>query len=685
MRHPWRRITSMAAVLALPSLMVLTAAGSGGASAAAAGVVDRAPLRTSGAKIVDRNGAEIVLQGVNWFGFETQNHVTHGLWTRDYKEMLAQIRLLGFNTIRLPFSVQAMRSSTTSGIDFGGGRNAALNGKTPLEAMDVIIQEANTQGLFVMLDNHSLADDDFGYDLWYGNGYTEDDWVATWQMLAQRYKAQPNVIAADLKNEPHGQATWGDGAPTDWRRAATRAGNAVLGIAPNWLIVVEGVENQVPGQQLPSHWWGGNLEAVRSHPVTLNTPNRLVYSPHEYGPGVYNQPWFGDPNYQSVLYDRWAKGFQYIADQGIAPILVGEFGGRQTGPDTIEGVWQRQFMDYLGKKGFSWTYWAWNPNSGDTGGVLTTDWRTVDAPKMALLTELIGRQAIDFPGSGTAPPTTAAPPPTTTTAADDDHTADDNTAADHEPGRLVRPRQHVGRWLLRPPGGDQQLRSAGDRAELQLHPPSRQPDDLVVERHVQPQRHHGQRHPAVVGPDPGRRRPVHPDRLLRAGPGPADQRRGPRCGFPATATAADHRAANHGTPDHHSARRRRAERRLDAGFTVGHGLLRHRQGHQLLVAHPHAEVGHLQPRQPGDPHRLLERHRHPFGWPGDGRTRRLDGAPGAGAVVHRLRVLHEPAGESRQPSQRVQRAGALNPSPIAGQTWMASGSFQRETTGVSRS
>ena len=55
------------------------------------------PLKTQGAKIIDSSGNEVVLQGVNWFGFETSNHAPHGLWTRDYKEMLAQIKGQGFN------------------------------------------------------------------------------------------------------------------------------------------------------------------------------------------------------------------------------------------------------------------------------------------------------------------------------------------------------------------------------------------------------------------------------------------------------------------------------------------------------------------------------------------------------------------------------------------------------------
>ena len=50
------------------------------------------PLSTRGAQIVDATGTPVVLQGVNWFGLETANHAPHGLWTRDYRDMLAQIK-----------------------------------------------------------------------------------------------------------------------------------------------------------------------------------------------------------------------------------------------------------------------------------------------------------------------------------------------------------------------------------------------------------------------------------------------------------------------------------------------------------------------------------------------------------------------------------------------------------------
>ena len=372
--------TALIAALALPSF------------SQAAAVM---PLKTQGAKIVDSSGNEVVLQGVNWFGFETANHAPHGLWSRDYKEMLAQIKEQGFNTIRMPFSIQAMRSSTTSGIDYGSGRNAALAGKTPQQAMDIIIDEAGRQGLMIILDNHSSTDDSFMSPLWYGvGGYTETDWVDNWKALSARYAATPNVIGADLKNEPHGEATWGTGAANDWRRAAELAGNAVLAKAPHWLIFVEGIEGSVAGgQQLDRHWWGGNLEGARNNPVRLSVANRLVYSPHEYGPGVFAQPWFSSPNVESILADRWQKGFGYIHDSGIAPILIGEFGAKNVGADTAEGRWIRQFADYLATKGISWTFWAWNPNSGDTGGVLQDDWQTINTAKMGLLSGLMARKS----------------------------------------------------------------------------------------------------------------------------------------------------------------------------------------------------------------------------------------------------------------------------------------------------
>ncbi|WP_228035841.1 cellulase family glycosylhydrolase [Oculatella sp. LEGE 06141] len=356
---------------------------------ATASTVTSLPLTVRGTEIIDARGQPLGLRGVNWFGFETEFQVPHGLWTREYQDMLTQIKSLGYNLIRLPYSIEALRSDHINAVDFSLGRNRELEGKTPLEAMDLIIEEAERQGLMILLDSHRLNNRQPA-ELWYDDEFSEDDWIDTWRMLAQRYRDRKNVIGADLQNEPYGRASWGTGdRATDWRLAAERAGNAVLDINPNWLIVVQGVENNVPGQRLARHWRGGNLEGVRRFPVRLSKPDQLVYSVHEYGSGVFDQPWFSEPTFPANLFERWETGFHYIVTQGIAPVFIGEFGGRQVDSQSTEGIWQRTFVHYIQANRLSFAYWSWNPDSVDTGGILTDDWQTVDAPKQDLLSQLL--------------------------------------------------------------------------------------------------------------------------------------------------------------------------------------------------------------------------------------------------------------------------------------------------------
>ena len=51
----------------------------------------------SGNKIIDDASRTVTLKGLNWFGFETDIHTVHGLWTRNWKQMLDQIQATGFN------------------------------------------------------------------------------------------------------------------------------------------------------------------------------------------------------------------------------------------------------------------------------------------------------------------------------------------------------------------------------------------------------------------------------------------------------------------------------------------------------------------------------------------------------------------------------------------------------------
>lgn len=343
-------------------------------------------LYTEGAKIVDARGNEVLITGVSWFGMETNTLSPHGLWVRNLEDMLDQIADLGFNTIRLPYSNEIFDPQLEpTAIDYQ--LNPKLEGLTPLELMDAIVERAGERGLKIILDRHRSTSD--GQDkLWYTDEVSEERWIADWQLLAERYRGNDTVIGADLHNEPAGEATWGSGDPrTDWRLAAERAGNAIHEVNPDWLIVVEGIERTEDdfGGVLGWYWMGGSLQYARQYPVRLDQPDKLVYSPHDYGPGVWElQSWFMDPEFPANLPKIWDYHWGYLHKENIAPVLVGEFGGRSVGDDT-EGQWQRALVDYLRENGIGYLYWSFNGNSGDTGGILTDDWNSIEQDKYELL------------------------------------------------------------------------------------------------------------------------------------------------------------------------------------------------------------------------------------------------------------------------------------------------------------
>ena len=67
-----------------------------------------------------------------------------------------------------------------------------------------------------------------------------------------------------------------------------------------------------------SYWWGGNLMGVKDHPIELNTPNKLVYSPHDYPDSVYAQPWFQGPDFPGNLPAKFDQMWGYIYKHNIA-------------------------------------------------------------------------------------------------------------------------------------------------------------------------------------------------------------------------------------------------------------------------------------------------------------------------------------------------------------------------------
>jgi endoglucanase len=297
--------------------------------------------------------------------------------------------------------------------------NTDLQGLTSLQVMDKIVNYAGSIGLKVILDRHR-PDSGGQTALWYTSSVPESTWINDLTALANRYQGNPAVVGIDLHNEPHDPACWGCGDTTiDWRLAAERAGNAVLAANPHLLIFVEGVQT-FNGS---SYWWGGNLQGAGAYPVRLNVPNQLVYSAHDYATSVASQPWFTDPSFPSNMAGIWDKNWGYLFESNTAPVWVGEFG--TTLASTTDQVWLKTLVTYLratstyGADSYQWTFWSWNPDSGDTGGILKDDWTTVDTVKDGYLASI---KAPGFAGGGggggdSTPPTAPTNLAATTTTA----------------------------------------------------------------------------------------------------------------------------------------------------------------------------------------------------------------------------------------------------------------------------
>lgn len=389
-------------------------------------------LHAVGSRLYDKDGNEVWLTGANWFGLNCSENVPHGLYAADCDEFLSNVADRGINIIRFPISTELIYSwmngdpnpvqSVQAGYDppyVDINRDFVLEDgktlKTSEEIFDIIIQKCKKYGIKALIDIHSPHSDNSGhnYNLWYGKEtkdgtmITTDIWIDTLVWLADKYKNDDTILAYDLKNEPHGKGQEGTSAAkwdgsedeNNWAYAATKCANAILDVHPNALILIEGVEQylrndsftwgQPDSESNPPYyagWWGGNLRGVKDYPIDLGSDSRnsqIVYSPHDYGPSVWPQTWFQkDFTTQTLLDDYWYDTWAYINDQDIAPLLIGEWGGHMDGAENQK--WMELLRDYMIDNHINHTFWCLNPNSGDTGGLLSYDFLTWDEEKYGL-------------------------------------------------------------------------------------------------------------------------------------------------------------------------------------------------------------------------------------------------------------------------------------------------------------
>jgi aryl-phospho-beta-D-glucosidase BglC (GH1 family) len=334
--------------------------------------------KTKDGVIYDKSNQVYNLSGISWFGFETQDFVTNGLWTHPMSFYMDVMKDNGFNTIRVPFSAEWILYNFNLYPDGSMVSADPQNQhKKSIEILDTLFDMAEERQMHIMLDLHRLHKE-YISELWYSptdNMFSAGDFINTWFVILDRYHDRSSLIAIDLLNEPHGRATWGTGdTSTDWNSFAEYAISQIVAryTTDHWLMLVEGIG------------WGKDLSQARYHPLQFESTaiaQRVVYSAHTYGRSVvsstdiYNIP---------QLYQDWTNSFGFLVDDGHT-FFIGEYGGITD----LDGPWMQTLVQYLiSKKQRNHFFWSLGPNSGDVHGFLLDDWTTIDSFKQQITKSL---------------------------------------------------------------------------------------------------------------------------------------------------------------------------------------------------------------------------------------------------------------------------------------------------------
>lgn len=340
---------------------------------------------TKDGQLYSNNDQPLRIRGMNWFGFETQDKVVNGLWAHPMSFYFDLLQEEGVNFLRVPFSAEwVVKNPSTYPWERLISADPELPHKTSFEILDMFFDMAHRRGMFILLDLHRL-DWDYISEVWYSttdNRFFPEDFMTAWFTVLDRYKNHSALFGIDLKNEPHGMATWGDKNPlTDWAMFSEQAITRIEERYPGnrWIYMVEGIK------------WGKDLSGVLDSPVRvpLSASNRIVYSAHNYGNSVVPSINVDDVE---GLHRDWDEHFGKVRQAGYT-VVTGEYGGLTS----VDQVWMRLYVHYLQTRNMTDAFfWSLGPNSGDVGGYLLDDWTHPDSFKRNIIHEL---QPDPFPKS----------------------------------------------------------------------------------------------------------------------------------------------------------------------------------------------------------------------------------------------------------------------------------------------
>ena len=309
-------------------------------------------LHTKGSQIVDQNNNPVRICSVGWGWY---GGTPWGLGSFNYKPALQALVSNGINCVRICTDDSQVLNNPV--VNINASVNPDLKGLKYNQILQAVVNYGASIGLKFIIESHLNENNSRfpsnGNGLWYdsggasdgtdGNGQsgsiTSEMFTQIWQIRASMFKNNKAVIGYDIRNEPHfGPATWGDGnINTDYRMMYEKIGKAIQAIDPGPMIICEGLQAYHKGA--PS----GDLRqsTIGNALISLNVPDKVVYSVHEYPTEVSETGLDSGEDYIKYMNNVWG----WLYSKNIAPVFVGECGDNMRTKDGQD--WANTFIPYL--------------------------------------------------------------------------------------------------------------------------------------------------------------------------------------------------------------------------------------------------------------------------------------------------------------------------------------------------
>lgn len=348
----------------------------------------RPPLHARGRHIYDAQNKRFKLCSINWYGASDRLFVPGGLDVRHRRDIAALIRRMGFNSVRMPYSDEMVRSNpvVAPGLLSANG-DLAAGGVRALDVFEAVVNALTDAGLAVIVNNHiTQATWCCGVnpcDAAWCNDYLgplcrvrqgEAEWIENWMSVMRRFTDNERVVGADLRNEVRG--LWGTITWDAWASAAERAAGRLLSLRRDWLMIVEGIAsaNDLAGA------WRRPVRLPHDHDPEKDSGG-VVYSVHVYKwSGWGSLVPYSRREWESFAQDM-RRNWAFFIEQNLAPVWVGEFGAPDNPSKGDTNYWNN-LLRYLHHTDVDFGYWALNPrkphqHERESYSLLEDDWETV--------------------------------------------------------------------------------------------------------------------------------------------------------------------------------------------------------------------------------------------------------------------------------------------------------------------